>query len=311
MATPTLQDLPAPPPDKTGWPWTEQSDPLPETQPDGSPWPKISIVTPSYNQGQFIEETIRSVLLQGYPDLEYIVMDGESTDESVEIIEKYEPWIDYWVSEEDEGQSDAINKGLDQATGELYAWLNSDDYYASGALWAVAEGFQNADPDVGALVGTAHKVDPTGKVIYTPDAEHLEFEDLLRWRENNFMQPGCFFRRSAWEEAGPLREDLYYCLDVDLWLRMAKKKRFKRIEQTLAYAYEHSNAKTAAHIPRMRAETALIVSEHGGYEVARQDLFEMANQLHFYNRLAQRITQNPLYRFLGPIYRQIRQWLLR
>ena len=112
MQCPTLSELPSPPPGKTGWPWTEESRRLSSQTPDGRPWPRISVVTPSFNQGKFIEETIRSVLLQGYPNLEYFVFDGGSTDNSVEIIKKYSPWLTYWVSERDNGQSDAINRGL-------------------------------------------------------------------------------------------------------------------------------------------------------------------------------------------------------
>ncbi|MFM6281930.1 MAG: glycosyltransferase, partial [Dolichospermum sp.] len=113
----TFSDLPPAPKGKTGWPWTEESERLPDQMPDGSDWPRISIVTPSYNQGKFIEETIRSILLQGYSNLEYIVIDGSSNDETVMIIEKYSRWISYWCSEKDDGQTDAINKGFRYATG--------------------------------------------------------------------------------------------------------------------------------------------------------------------------------------------------
>ena len=116
MRCPTLKDLPSPPFGKSGWPWTEQSKPLPDTTPDGQLWPGISIVTPTYNQGMFIEECIRSVLLQDYPDLEYIVIDGGSTDETVDIIKKYERWLAYWESKPDRGQSHAIKK----RTGKKY-----------------------------------------------------------------------------------------------------------------------------------------------------------------------------------------------
>src|SRR5512140_3007798 len=134
MRCPTLSELPTSPPGKTGWPWTEESPQMTDALPDGLPWPCVSIVTPSYNQAQFIEETIRSVLLQGYPDLEYIIIDGGSMDSSVEIIRKYELWLAYWVSEKDSGQSHAINKGMKTATGEVVAWLNSDDTLTPDAL---------------------------------------------------------------------------------------------------------------------------------------------------------------------------------
>src|SRR5882762_4423248 len=132
MDCPSLKQLPEPPKGKTGWPWTEQSPRVPATMPEGRLWPGISIVTPSFNQGQFIEETIRSVLLQGYPNLEYFVIDAGSADLTLEIIKKYEPWITYWVSEPDNGQVDAIKKGLRLSSGEWFNWINSDDILLQG-----------------------------------------------------------------------------------------------------------------------------------------------------------------------------------
>src|SRR5262245_43472888 len=129
MQCPTLAELPPPPSAKTGWPWTEESRRLSNRTTEDRAWPRISVVTPSFNQGKFIEETIRSILLQGYPNLEYIVIDGGSTDNSLEVIKRYSPWLSYWVSEKDRWQSHAINKGMSHATGDIVAWLNSDDLY--------------------------------------------------------------------------------------------------------------------------------------------------------------------------------------
>ncbi len=148
---PRLDELPSPPAGKTGWPWTEESPQHSNTAPGIEPWPRISIVTPSYNQGKFIEETIRSVLLQGYPNLEYFVIDGGSTDNSIEIIRKYEKWLTYWVSEPDRGQAHAVNKGLERATSEIAAYLNSDDVYLRGCLSHVGGAYLKTRFDV--LVG--------------------------------------------------------------------------------------------------------------------------------------------------------------
>src|SRR5437870_43541 len=134
MKRPRLRELPPPPKGKTGWPWTEESLQCESSVNDGRRWPRISIVTPSFNQGQFIEETLRSVLLQGYRDLEYLVLDGGSSDNSVEIIKKYSPWLTYWTSQPDAGQSDAINQGLKLASGVFATWINSDDLLCKNAL---------------------------------------------------------------------------------------------------------------------------------------------------------------------------------
>ena len=137
MSLLSLKDLPPPPEGTHGFPWTKGTPP----QYNEQNWPKITIITPSFNQGQYIEQTIRSVLLQSYTNLEYIVIDGGSTDNTIEIIEKYSDFITYWVSEKDNGQSHAINKGLKQATGDVFNWLNSDDYYLPNALLTVGKYF--------------------------------------------------------------------------------------------------------------------------------------------------------------------------
>src|SRR5678816_3341009 len=153
----SIDDLPRPGPGRSGWPWTEAPPPLPPTGPNGQPWPRISIVTPSFNQAQYLEETIRSVLLQGYPNLEYFVYDGGSTDGSVEILRRYEPFLQGWVSERDKGQSDAINKGFARCTGEVVNWLCSDDILLPGALLHVGQAFvERRDIDVVAAAATYH-----------------------------------------------------------------------------------------------------------------------------------------------------------
>jgi glycosyltransferase involved in cell wall biosynthesis len=304
MPIPRLQDLPEPVPSRAGWPWTEGPEPAAEGGGDEEAWPKISVVTPSYNQGAFIEETIRSVLLQRYPNLEYIVVDGGSTDETTEILERYDPWIDHWVSEPDEGQSDAVNKGFGQATGEILAWLNSDDYYAPGALRTMAAAFASADGDVGAVVGTGHKVNREGEIVYTPPGSDLTRDDFLNWMNGgNFMQPACFFRRDAWEQAGPLRTDLEYPMDVDLWLKMIRDYQFERVDETIAYAYIHDDAKTTGERERMRVETILLLLEHGADEVAHREAMRMADDLADARKKVLRITQNPLYRAVRPLYK--------
>ena len=309
MAFGLLEKLPDPPAGKDGWPWTEQSDPLPETQPDGSPWPKISIVTPSYNQGRFIEETIRSVLLQRYPNLEYIVMDGGSTDESVEIIKKYDPWIDSWASEEDEGQSDAINKGFERATGEIYAWLNSDDFYAAGALRSIAKAFLKKSAEVGAIVGVGHKIDEEGSVVYTPSKSELTREAFLNWLNGgSFMQPACFFRRAMWEKCGPLRADLKYAMDIDFFLNAVRKYRFESVDKTISFAHKHEGAKTTGERHRWRAEVIFQLYEHGGRREALNEVEKMSEVLiQKRNQLSQlkRMNSHPVFKWAMRLWRHL------
>jgi glycosyltransferase involved in cell wall biosynthesis len=250
---PTLAALPAPPPGKTGWPWTEATpqqatdlaEPISDLEPDRS-WPRISIVTPSYNQGQFIEETIRSVLLQGYPNLEYIIIDGGSTDDSTAIIRKYEPWLSYWVSVPDLGQSHAINKGFARSSGEIMAWLNSDDVYLEGTLTKVANAFRT-NRDVHLVHGDVVYTDensarlPLG--IYRSKETSL-LTKLEYWRGWDLPQPAVFFKRELYLQLGELDQTFQYALDYDYFLRAAFHHRFYRLPDVLATYRLHEASKT-------------------------------------------------------------------
>jgi glycosyltransferase involved in cell wall biosynthesis len=201
-------------------------------------------VTPSYNQGEFLEETIRSVLLQGYPNLEYIVIDGGSTDGSVNILEKYDPWIDYWVSEPDQGQSAAINKGFSKASGKIGGWLNSDDIYLPDALRKVAVAWSELkEPSI--LVGWGRVVAEDGSLIRTHENKSLNESSIIKWGlEECIPQPAVFYPVENFDRVGGVDESLYYTMDMDLWVKMGRKIGFHQIEGYLSEAKKHEKAKT-------------------------------------------------------------------
>jgi len=205
--------------------------------------PRISVVTPSFNQGHFLEATIRSVLDQGYPRLEYIIMDGGSTDNSVEIIKKYQDRVAFWVSAPDGGQSNAINQGFARATGEVLAWLNSDDLYLPGALEAVAEFFQN-HPGIDCVIGDQDTIDPKGQHLCTVKNIPFSFRRTL-YGGAMVPQPSTFFTRRAYEAAGPLDTGLHYQMDYEFFLRMASRGvRFGILPRPLAAFRLHRASKT-------------------------------------------------------------------
>ncbi len=249
-----LSRLPAPPPGRSGWPWTEETDPGiydPAIQ-----WPKISIVTPTYNQGQFIEETIRSILLQNYPNLEYIIIDGGSTDQAVEIIKKYEPWLTYWVSEKDRGQSHAINKGAEKSTGQIFNWINSDDCLDANALHRIAKSFLNEDTLC--FCGTALIVFDDNKKDSILFRTTLLDKDINTHLANcSFSQPATFFRMSAYRSITPLEETLHMNMDMYLWYRFVCLYGLDKISTTdevICTVKAQKDAKTIKHFQKSFAD---------------------------------------------------------
>jgi glycosyltransferase involved in cell wall biosynthesis len=222
-----FEEFPSPPLGRTGWPWTPKFERTPVSyKMKGLTWPAITVITPSFNQGQYLEETIRSVLLQGYPRLQYIVIDGGSTDGSVEIIRKYEDRIAFWVSEKDRGQAHAINKGLARATGDIIAYLNSDDFYLDGTLRQVADLF-NRHPDLDLFHGRCRVVDQDGAKIGERTGSITRYDEILDlwnvwWGRRNFVQPEVFWTRRIANRVGQFREDLHRVMDYDYWLRVLR-----------------------------------------------------------------------------------------
>jgi glycosyltransferase involved in cell wall biosynthesis len=238
MRCPSLSELPPPPPGKTGWPWTEECTEKDYTSSDKKNWQKFTIVTPSYNQGKYIEETIRSILLQGYPELEYIIIDGGSKDESVEIIKKYDKWLSFWISEKDSGQSNAINKGFKKATGDIINWVNSDDTLNKGVLFLLNHLFTK---DIGIVIGRATIYGDTVKeyeTVYDP-TEVIE-RAIVGYA---FAQPSCFIRRNALEAVGLLDESLHFTMDWDLYGKIVASHNHLLIKNIISRQLVHPEGK--------------------------------------------------------------------
>ena len=240
------------------WPWKRWKFQFPPTLPSGRPWPKISVVTVTYNQGDYLEETLRSVILQGYPNLEYIVIDGASTDNTPAILNRYENALSHCISEEDEGQADALNKGFSLASGDIFAWLNSDDLFMPGTLLRVALAFDTYETEMVAggctLVNGAvkklfrihHNALPFGQPMPLPLDRLLNIDGS--WQKGDFFyQPEVFWSREIWMKSGSqVDEKLFYSMDYELWVRMAVTgARIVHIPDVLALFRMHDDQKTS------------------------------------------------------------------
>jgi glycosyltransferase involved in cell wall biosynthesis len=218
--------------------------------------PLVTIVTPSFNQAQFLETTIQSVLSQDYPKVEYIIIDGGSTDGSVEIIQKYDAQITHWISEPDSGQAHAINKGLKLAKGEIVAWLNSDDVYLPGAISAAAAALQS-DPEAGMVCGDGLMVDSNLRLLDRHYYRAVSVVDLLTFEV--VLQPATFMRRTALKAVGYLNDDYHLILDHELWVRIASQYAVLHVASFWALERTHEQAKTIAQAASFVEEAEKLV----------------------------------------------------
>ena len=222
----------------------------------------VSIVTPSFNQAPYLEATIRSVLEQDYPDIEYIIVDGGSTDGSVDIIRRYVDRLAWWASEADKGQTDALNKGFAHARGEILAWLNSDDTYQPGAV-SEAAAFLRSRPEVGLVYGDANFIDENGKLIGRFPAAQTDYRRLRRGYVH-IPQQAAFFRADLWRKVGPLDPSFYFAMDYDLWVRLAALAPIHYVPRTWANFRLHTQGKTIAADERCWPEMLRVHYRDGG-----------------------------------------------
>ena len=225
------------------------------------PLPLVSVITPSFNQAQFLEETILSVLSQDYPNLEYIIIDGGSSDGSIDIINKYEDHLAYWVSEPDRGQSHAINKGWQRSTGDIVAYLNADDVYTPGAITAAVRALL-AEPAACMVYSDALFINEQGRIRKKYRALAFDIHRTIESNEGFIPQPTAFIKRDALDSVGLLDEDLHMVMDYDLWVRLGLRYPVTSLQGVcLAKVREHSSAKSTAAIDRFPLERRRVLNK--------------------------------------------------
>ena len=277
MPSLTPNELPPAPPAKSGWPWTDEAD----ASSEASPWPRISIVTPSLNQGAFIEAAIRSVLLQAYPRVELIVVDGGSTDGSVDTIAKYAPWLAHSICERDSGPANALNKGFRRATGEILGFLNADDFLLPGCLATVAREFW-MHPGVDVVSGHGFMAKASGELA-TPI-----FSD--RWNVKKFVydacvliQPATFFRRRTFQQVDGFKETPQTTWDMELWADMALAgATFHSVDEFLAAHRVHTASISGSpHLMKQRRQDARAIRQKmkGRRETLRDRIYSLVHRV--------------------------------
>lgn len=257
--------------------------------------PLISIITISYNQDQYLEECIQSVITQDYPNIEYIIIDGGSEDKSSEIIRRYEKYLYYWQSEKDNGQSSAINCGMNKATGDILCWLNSDDKFSSDALKIVGQYFHdNASCEW--LAGSSIVFSGTKQFSIIKPGK-LDFETLCNWKENIIAQPSVFWKRALWEKVNGVDETLDMCMDFDLWLKFSQVISGDIVSETLSYTRFHKKMKTHMRLYDSFVEQCLVLARYGREDLAKKRLSRVVKRAFEIDNIFSFITRNPLYRW--------------
>jgi len=231
--------------------------------------PRVTVITPSFNQAEFLERTIRSVLNQGWPHLEYIVIDGGSGDGSPGIIRKYEDYLAYWVSEPDSGQGDALAKGLARSTGKYVTWVCSDDILLPGALEALAAALE-ARPDAGIAYGAVAFLDESDRVLKLRSYPDMSLRNLLYDRRSTIAQPSSLMRKKTVDEAGGIDPSLSYAMDYDLWIRILKRSGCVNLGNTVLSGYRlHTRSKTVGSYRKMALEKIRVNRRHTNDRINR------------------------------------------
>ncbi|PWD98998.1 glycosyltransferase family 2 protein [Marinilabilia rubra] len=244
--------------------------------------PKVTIVTPSYNQADFLEDTIQSVLNQTYPNIEYIIVDGGSTDGSVDIIKKYEDKLAWWVSEPDNGQSDAINKGFKHATGDIYNWLNSDDILYPDAV-KIAVHYMQKYPQNEVVYGDRIVIDGKGRII---DAfEPVSVNRTLAAFNFRIPQEATFFTGKLWKKVNGLNESLHFAMDADLWMRFMRETSFLHIPFFIAAYRDHEESKSVYGLGKTKSDKAIKEIKY-----LRKQYSSTLSRIRFFRRLSRYIN---------------------